>query len=75
MLSPKTLLSEFIAMTAHNGVKVEEKKKMQDFCCETVDNSVPATHDFRNHIEIKLAKIHIIRFIWMRRVYWWRYST
>lgn len=40
MISPKTLLSEFIAMAAHNGLKVGEKR---DFCCETVDNSVPAT--------------------------------
>lgn len=63
MISPKTLLGEFIAMTAHNGAKVEKT----DFCCETVDNSVPATHDSGNLIEIKLAKIHIIQFIWMRR--------
>lgn len=62
MISPKTLLSEFIAITAHNGLKVEKTA----CCCETVDNSVPETHDSSNLIEIKLAKIHIIQFIWMQ---------
>lgn len=52
----KTLLSEFIAMTAHNGLALH---------CETVDNCVAVTQDSGNRIEIKLAKIHIIQFIWM----------
>lgn len=46
---------------------MDSKWRKTDFCCETVDNSVPATHDSSNLIEIKLAKIHIILFIWMPR--------
>lgn len=67
MISPQTLLSEFIAVTAHNRLRVGGGGGGADFCCESVDNSVPTTHDFSNLIEIKLTKIHIIQFIWVQR--------
>lgn len=63
VISQQTLQSEFITLTAHNGLKHGENT---DFCCESVDKYISAALDASNLIEIRLTNIHIIQFVWIK---------